>query len=105
MGLHVEVAGVIRAWVALHKWFGSVSFANLFELAAEIAERGYLMQSVVQQTWANGAPNLEGQGSFLAMGTASWVSELFCFLAAAHALRSIGASGSITEVRSTTRCR
>ncbi|SMP66906.1 gamma-glutamyltransferase family protein [Noviherbaspirillum suwonense] len=92
----ITVPGAVSAWVALHERFGSLPFAELMEPAAEIAERGYLVPPVVQQKWANGAPELEGQPgfreSFLPWGRPPAVGELFRFPAAARALRAIGAS-------------
>ena len=92
----ITVPGAVSAWVALHERFGSLPFADLMEPAAEIAERGYLVPPVVQQKWANGAPELENQPgfreSFLPWGRPPEVGELFRFPAAARALRAIGAS-------------
>ena len=92
----ITVPGAVSAWVALHERFGSLPFADLMEPAAEIAERGYLVPPVVQQKWANGAPELERQPgfreSFLPSGRPPEVGELFRFPAAARALRAIGAS-------------
>ncbi len=92
----ITVPGAVSAWVALHERFGSLPFADLMEPAAEIAERGYLVPPVVQQKWANGAPELQAQPgfreSFLPWGRPPEVGELFRFPAAARALRSIGAS-------------
>jgi gamma-glutamyltranspeptidase/glutathione hydrolase len=92
----VTVPGAVSAWVALHDRFGKLPFADLMAPAIAIAERGYLVPPVVQQKWAAGAPELQGQPgfkeSFLPWGRPPEVGELFRFPAAACALRAIAAS-------------
>ncbi|MFN4361614.1 MAG: gamma-glutamyltransferase family protein [Hylemonella sp.] len=89
----VTVPGAVSGWVALSDRFGKLPFADLFEPAIEIAERGYLIPVVVQQKWAAATPELQGvpgfAQSFLPWGRAPQVGELFQFKAAARALRLI----------------
>jgi gamma-glutamyltranspeptidase/glutathione hydrolase len=80
--------------VALSERFGRLPFADLMEPAIEIAERGYLISTVVQEKWAAAAGELQSlpgfAHSFLPWGRAPGVGELFQFKAAAHGLRAIG---------------
>ena len=92
----VSVPGAVAAWVALSERFGKLPFADLMEPAIEIAERGYLMPTVVQQKWAAATPELQGlpgfAEAFLPWGRAPDVGELFQFKAAARGLRAIAES-------------
>ena len=87
------VPGAVAGWVALSERFGKLPFADLMEPAIEIAERGYLVPTVVQQKWAAATPELRGEAgfaqSFLPWGRAPEVGELFQFKAAARGLRAI----------------
>jgi len=89
----VTVPGAVASWVALSERFGKLPFADLMEPAVEIAERGYLLPTVVQQKWAAATGELKSQPgfaqSFLPWGRAPNVGELFQFKAAARALRAI----------------
>jgi gamma-glutamyltranspeptidase/glutathione hydrolase len=89
----VTVPGAVASWVALSERFGKLPFADLMEPAVEIAERGYLLPTVVQQKWAAATNELKSQPgfaqSFLPWGRAPNVGELFQFKAAAKALRAI----------------
>lgn len=82
--------------MALSQRFGKLPFAELMQLAIDVAERGYAVPTVV----ANGrAATLELQNqpgfaqAFLPRGRAPLVGELFRFPAAARAFRSPAASG------------
>ncbi|MBX3653903.1 MAG: gamma-glutamyltransferase family protein [Ramlibacter sp.] len=92
----VTVPGAVASWVALSERFGKLPFADLLEPAIEIAERGYLMPTVVQQKWAAATPELQGlpgfAQNFLPWGRAPEVGELFQFKAAARGLRAIAGS-------------
>jgi len=89
----VTVPGAVASWVAMSERFGKLPFADLMEPAIEIAERGYLLPTVVQQKWAAATAELKSQPgfaqSFLPWGRAPNVGELFQFKAAARALRAI----------------
>ncbi|RYZ05169.1 MAG: gamma-glutamyltransferase family protein [Comamonadaceae bacterium] len=89
----VTVPGSVRGWVAMSERFGKLAFADLLAPAIEIAERGYLVPTVVQQKWLAATPVLQGQPgfaqSFLPWGRAPEVGELFRFAAAARALKAI----------------
>ncbi len=87
------VPGAVAGWVALSERFGKLPFADLMEPAIDIAERGYLVPTVVQQKWAAATAELRGEAgfaqSFLPWGRAPEVGELFQFKAAARGLRAI----------------
>ena len=96
----VTVPGAVAGWMAMSERFGKLPFADLMQPAIDVAERGYLVPTVVQQKWAAATPELGNhaisQGSwansFLPWGRAPHVGELFQFKAAARGLRSIAAS-------------
>ncbi|RYX94631.1 MAG: gamma-glutamyltransferase family protein [Comamonadaceae bacterium] len=89
----VTVPGAVSSWAHLSERFGKLPFADLMEPAIEIAERGYLLPTVVQQKWAAATDELRSQpgfaDAFLPWGRAPDVGELFQFRAAARALREI----------------
>lgn len=93
----VTVPGAVGAWAALSQRLGRLPFAQLLQPAIDIAERGYAVPVVVQHKWAASVAELQNQpgfaGNFLPWGRAPKVGELFCFPAAARALRAIAASG------------
>jgi gamma-glutamyltranspeptidase / glutathione hydrolase len=96
----VTVPGAVSSWMAMSERFGKLPFADLMQPAIDVAERGYLVPTVVQQKWAAATPELSNhavsQGSwansFLPWGRAPHVGELFQFKAAARGLRSIAES-------------
>ena len=92
----VTVPGAVASWVALSERYGKLPFADLLEPAIEIAERGYLMPTGVQQKWAAAYDELHAlpgfAQSFLPWGRAPNVGELFQFKAAARGLRAIANS-------------
>ncbi len=96
----VTVPGAVAGWMAMSNQYGKLPFADLMQPAIDVAERGYLMPTVVQQKWAAATPELSAhavsQGSwansFLPWGRAPNVGELFQFKSAARGLRSIAES-------------
>lgn len=93
----VTVPGVVAGWAALHEKFGKLPFADLFEPAIEIAERGYAVPPVVAHKWAAAADELRDQPgfaqTFLPNGRAPKAGEHFRIPDAAYTLRRIAASG------------
>ncbi|MBW8832748.1 MAG: gamma-glutamyltransferase family protein [Burkholderiales bacterium] len=89
----VTVPGAVSGWLALSERFGRLPFADLFEPAIDLAERGYAVPVVVQQKWAAAAKELSGApgfaDAFLPHGRTPHVGELFRFQAAARTLRLI----------------
>ena len=92
----VTVPGAVASWVAMSERFGKLPFADLFEPAIEIAERGYLLSPVVQQKWSAATDELQSfpgfASTFLHRGRAPNVGELFQFKSAAMGLRAIATS-------------
>src|SRR3546814_7509301 len=58
------VPGVVAGWAALHEKLGKLPFADLFEPAIEIAERGYAVPPVVAHKWAAAADELRDQPGY-----------------------------------------
>ncbi|CAP43195.1 gamma-glutamyltransferase [Bordetella petrii] len=91
------VPGVVAGWAALHQKLGKLPFADLFEPAIEIAERGYAVPPVVAHKWAAAADELRDQPgyaqAFLPNGRAPAIGEHFRIPDAAYTLRRIAASG------------
>ncbi|GBD50438.1 gamma-glutamyltransferase family protein [Methylopila sp. Yamaguchi] len=94
----VTVPGAVGSWVALSERFGSLPLEETLEPAIEIAERGYLAPTVVQQKWAAAAKVKDLVGApgfselFLPRGRAPEVGELVRLPGAARTLRAIGAT-------------
>jgi len=93
----VTVPGAVASWVALHRRFGKLPFADLLAPAMGIAERGYAVPVVVQQKWATAVPLLREQPgfaqAFMPNGRAPEVGEQFRLAEAARTLRLIAQSG------------
>ena len=90
----VTVPGAVSAWAALHERFGKLSFADVLEPAAEIAERGHTIAPIVAHKWAAAIPDLQNQPgyaqAFMPHGRAPEVGEKFKLPDAAATLRRIG---------------
>ena len=93
----VTVPGAVAGWMALHRRFGKLPFADLLAPATGIAERGYAVPIVVQQKWAAAVPLLCNEpgfaDAFMPNGRAPHVGEQFSFADAARTLRLIAQSG------------
>jgi len=93
----VTVPGAVAGWMALHRRFGKLPFADLLAPATGIAERGYAVPIVVQQKWAAAVPLLRNEpgfaDAFMPNGRAPHVGEQFSFADAARTLRLIAQSG------------
>jgi len=89
----VTVPGMVAGWVELSERFGRLPFAELFEPAIELAERGHMVSPIVQRKWAAAVPVLRKQPgfaeAFMPNGTAPRVGEKFVFAAAGHTLTRI----------------
>ncbi len=92
----VTVPGMIAGWVALSERFGKLPFAELFEPAIELAERGHMISPIVQRKWAAAVPLLKSQPgfgrAFMPGGAAPRVGDNFLFTEAAHTLIRIAES-------------
>jgi len=93
----VTVPGVVAGWAALHQKFGKLPFADLFEPAIEIAERGYMLPPFVVRKWANAVDELKNQPgfqpAFMPHKRAPRVGEHFTLPGFANTLRRIAESG------------
>jgi gamma-glutamyltranspeptidase/glutathione hydrolase len=89
----VTVPGVVAGWAALHEKFGKLPFADLFEPAIEVAERGHVLTPFVVAKWTRTFTDLRGQpgfaAAFLPRGRAPHVGEKFILQGAAQTLRRI----------------
>jgi gamma-glutamyltranspeptidase/glutathione hydrolase len=92
----VTVPGAVAGWVELSERFGKLPFADLFEPAIELAERGYAVTPVVQRKWEAAIPLLKEQPgfarAFMPHGRAPRIGESFVFAEAGHALTRIAES-------------
>jgi gamma-glutamyltranspeptidase/glutathione hydrolase len=92
----VTVPGAVAGWVALSERFGKLPFADLFEPAIELAERGHAIAPIVAHKWHAQVPILESQPgfaeAFMPYGRAPAVGERFVFKDAGATLRAIALS-------------
>jgi gamma-glutamyltranspeptidase/glutathione hydrolase len=81
-GIHsVTVPGCVAGWSALHKKFGKLGWAELFQPAMYYAEQGYPVTEIIGGHWARMTALLAGdEGArrvFLRNGAAPSVGEVF----------------------------
>ncbi len=99
----VTVPGAVDAWVQLHRRFGGMDFARLFEPAIRYAREGYVVSPMIAARWALAARELGERAdfadAFLPSGRAPQAGELFRLPAQAATLESIAASGGETFYR------
>lgn len=92
----VTVPGVVSAWVALWRNFGSLPFARLFEPAIEYAERGFVVSPTVARQWAGQAEQFRHEpgyaAAFLPDGRPPCAGERFVFPDQGATLREIAAT-------------
>ncbi|HEY0844198.1 MAG TPA: gamma-glutamyltransferase family protein [Noviherbaspirillum sp.] len=92
----VTVPGMVAGWVELSERFGKLPFAELFDPAIELAERGFQVSPIVQRKWAAAIPLLRDQPgfsrAFMPNGDAPRVGEKFAFPDAAHTITRIAES-------------
>ncbi|NYT37489.1 gamma-glutamyltransferase family protein [Allopusillimonas soli] len=90
------VPGVVAGWAALHEKFGKLPFADLFEPAIEVAERGYAVPPIVAGKWATAAAELKDQpgyaDAFMPNGRAPEIGDLFRLKGVANTLKRIAES-------------
>ena len=89
----VTTPGAVAGWVALHKRFGKLPFADLLQPAIALAERGYAVGVVTADKWQRQVPGLQAQPgfaqAFMPRGRAPRPGERFVFAEAARTLRLI----------------
>ena len=92
----VTVPGAVSAWVALHRRFGRLPFAALFEPAIRYARAGFLVTPVVSEIWRNQVATLgryrDFAQTFLPGGRAPAAGEIFRCPEQASTLEQIAAT-------------
>jgi gamma-glutamyltranspeptidase / glutathione hydrolase len=98
----VTVPGAPSAWAELHKRFGRLPFAKLFEPAIYYAENGYPVSPIVARFWQEGIEELTPYktnpaiapwfATFAPRGVAPKTGELVCLPDHAKTLRLLAAS-------------
>jgi len=92
----VSVPGCVSAWVELHRKFGKLPFARLFEPAIGYGREGFLVSPTIAGQWAAQVGELKGQPgfaqAFMPGGRAPDVGEVFRFPEHAATLEKIAAS-------------
>lgn len=93
----VTVPGAVSLWVTLHKRYGKLPFADLFEPGIAYARDGLRVSFMVARQWQRAIERLKGQpdwvAAFLPGGRAPQPGELWKFPAQAETLRKIAESG------------
>lgn len=89
----VTVPGAVGAWAELHRKFGKLPFAKLFEPAIGYAENGFVVSPIIGKLWGMAAVQLNNQPGFadhfLPGGRAPKAGQRFVNKAAARTLTSI----------------
>jgi gamma-glutamyltranspeptidase / glutathione hydrolase len=98
-GIHtVTVPGVVRGWEQAHKRYGRLPWAELFQPAIELAERGFPVSEIIQWDWAHSLPKLNADANaarvYLPAGKAPEAGELFRNSQLARAYRLIAEQGA-----------
>jgi gamma-glutamyltranspeptidase/glutathione hydrolase len=98
-GIHsVTVPGCVAGWSALHKKFGKLGWAELFQPAIYYAEQGYPVTEIIQGHWTRMTALLSGdEGArrvFLRNGAAPGVGDVFRNPDLAKALRLVADGGA-----------
>jgi len=92
----VTVPGAVAGWVALSEKFGRLPFADLFEPAIELAERGHAVAAIVATKWQAQVEQLSAlpgfAAAFMPFGRAPAIGEKFVFKDAGKTLRAIAES-------------
>jgi len=93
----VTVPGCVRGWEALHKKFGKLPWADLFQPAIYYAKNGFPVTEVVETYWRTEKPTLEkdvnGKRVFLINGETPKVGEVFRNPEYARALELVAKEG------------
>jgi gamma-glutamyltranspeptidase/glutathione hydrolase len=92
----VSTPGAVSLWVELHKRYGKLPFADLFEPAIKYASDGFRVSYMVARQWDRAIDRLKGQESwvkaFLPGGRAPKPGELWKFPDQAKTLAKIAES-------------
>ncbi len=94
----VSVPGCVAGWDKLHKKFGRIGWADLFQPAIYFAEQGFPVTEIIQELWRASAYSLSkdenARAIFLRDGSAPALGEVFRNPPLAKALRLIAAQGA-----------
>lgn len=97
-GIHtVSVPGAVDGWWRMHRKFGKLPWADLFQPAIYYARNGYPVTEVIQEDWASTASKLERDPNaakyWLVNGKAPKVGETFKVPALASAFEILAREG------------
>lgn len=101
----VTVPGCVRGWEALHKKFGRLDWAELFQPAIYYARNGFPVTEVISAWWKQSEPELAGDANarriFLPNGTSPKIGQVFHNPEYARALEAIASEGADAFYRGT----
>ena len=93
----VSVPGAVSLWVELHKRYGKLPFADLFEPAIKYAHDGFRVSYMVARQWARAVDRLRGQQDwvrdFMPNGRTPQPGEVWKFPDQAATLAKIAETG------------
>jgi gamma-glutamyltranspeptidase / glutathione hydrolase len=93
----VTVPGCVAGWAALHRRYGRLPWADLFQPAIYYAEKGFPVTEIIARQWATSVKKLEGDAdgaaAYLPGGAAPAEGDVFRNPDLAKALRLIAAEG------------
>jgi gamma-glutamyltranspeptidase/glutathione hydrolase len=93
----VTVPGCVEGWSKLHKRFGKLPWADLFQPAIYYADHGYPVTEIIHEAWKMGTKKLQGDENarriFLRNDAPPEVGEVFRDPQLAAALKLIAADG------------
>jgi len=97
-GIHtVTVPGAVDGWWQMHKKFGKLPWADLFQPAIYYARNGFPVTEIIQEEWAGGVSKLNiddnARKYWLIDGRAPKLGELFKVPALATALEIVAKGG------------
>lgn len=97
-GIHtVTVPGAVDGWWQMHRKFGKLPWADLFQPAIYYARNGYPVTEVIQEDWASLEAKLQGDVNarkyWLVDGRAPKVGQLFRIPALAEAFTVLARDG------------
>lgn len=97
-GIHtVTIPGAVDGWWQMHRKFGKLPWADLFQPAIYYARNGYPVTEIIQEDWEGTESKLRGDENarkfWLVDGRAPKVGELFKVPALAAALELIARGG------------
>ena len=93
----INVPGALDGYLELHKQFGTMDLADLFEHAAALVDDGFPVGAKISQAWAAGAPTLRKYSpdstAYLPGGRAPTAGSIFREQDLARVWRRIGREG------------